>query len=83
MLTLSAPESANVRDIVRVHLGARPVKVFGSRACGTAKPFSDPATRPLIAPARRGGGDGGHGVPGTGAEPFVRVQVGPQQVPTV
>ena len=41
MLTLTTRQLAIVKDVVRTHLGARPVKVFGSRATDLAKPFSD------------------------------------------
>jgi len=41
MLALSSRQLAIVKAIVRQHLGARLVKVFGSRATNTAKPFSD------------------------------------------
>ena len=41
MVTLTPPQLAIVTDIVRAHLGEHAVKVFGSRATGTAKPFSD------------------------------------------
>ena len=41
MLALTPQHLTIVRGIVRDHLGTRPVKVFGSRATNTAKPFSD------------------------------------------
>lgn len=41
MVALTTRHVVIVKDIVRHHLGARPVKVFGSRATDTAKPFSD------------------------------------------
>jgi|GEM_PF-1859933 len=41
MLALTNRQLAIVKDIVRHHLDARPVKVFGSRATDTVKPFSD------------------------------------------
>ena len=41
MLTLTTRQLAIVKEIVRDHLGTRPVKVFGSRATDTAKAFPD------------------------------------------
>lgn len=41
MVTLTAQRFAIVMDIMRTHLGAHSVRVFGSRASGTAKKLSD------------------------------------------